>query len=99
MNRFDFTQLFGRYPGLIEQMPDEFNSHEFILLLAQQNQENYIEALYEYCRNTNPFQVVHGILSRQLHEYRNLVRHEGETNSTDIFKQRNRCARWSRIRT
>ena len=97
MSRFNFRQLFARYPAIIGQMPDKFNSHEFILLLAQKNQAGYIEALHEYSRDTDPFQVVHGILSKQLHEYSNLVQYEGETNSTDIFGHGNRCASWSRI--
>jgi hypothetical protein len=60
MTKFEFTSLFARYPHLIAEMQRSFSSHEFILRLAQQNQADYIEALHAY-RDTNPFQVVHGI--------------------------------------
>ncbi len=96
MTRFDFTPIYNDYPATIALMKDNFTSHDFIQVLAQRNQSRYIEALYEYRLDTDPFQVVHGILSKHLHEQR-LVRHEGEVNSTDIFGNPNRCASWSKI--
>ena len=97
MSRFDFTPLYDSYPSIIARMPDRFTSHDFILRLAQRNQAAYIEALHAYRLDADPFQVVHGILSKRLHEHTNLVRHEGEVDSTDIFGQSNRCASWSRV--
>jgi len=97
MSRFDFTPLYNDYPAVIADMPNAFTSHEFILLLAQRNQSAYIEALYEYRIDNDPFQVVHGVLSKHLHEYTNLIRHAGEANSTDIFGNPNYCASWTKI--
>lgn len=89
MARFDFTPLFNDYPATIALMRDNFTSHEFILLLARRNQSHYIEALHEYRLDTDPFQVVHGILSKHLHEHSGLVRYESEVD---------RCLRGSCLR-
>ena len=98
MARFDFDFLFSQYPTIIADMPEDFNSHEFILTLAQRFQRVYIEALYAYRSDSNAFQVVHGILSKQLHRYPALVNYEGEDHdSKDIFGNMNWCARWSRV--
>jgi hypothetical protein len=32
-----FKELFERYPAIISQMPDRFDSHQFMLRLAQEN--------------------------------------------------------------
>ncbi|MHB8880887.1 MAG: hypothetical protein ACYC69_05155 [Thermodesulfovibrionales bacterium] len=97
MSRFDFTPLYNDYPAVIALMPNNFSSHEFILVLAQRNQGAYIEALYEYRPDTDPFQVVHGVLSKHLYECNNLVRHAGGVDSTDIFGNSNRCASWTKV--
>ena len=80
MPQYDFSPLFERYPAIISQMPDKFDSHDFILRLAQENQKLYIEALYHYRNSSEPeasFMVVHGILARHLNEYPVLVKQIG----------------------
>ena len=67
----DFSELYAQYPAVIAQMSETFTSHEFILLLAQQHQRLYVEALYDYRDSIHrgeptPFRVVHGILSQHL---------------------------------
>ncbi len=96
MARHDFSPLWEVYPGLIREMGADFDSHEFILQLARRHQAPYIEALHAY-RDDQPFQTVHGILSKQLHEYSSLIRHEGENRSLDIFGQMQPCATWSQV--
>jgi len=102
MSRHDFSALEAHYPGIIEQMPATFTSHQFILKLAQENQVLYIEALYDY-RNSlhrgspTPFRAVHQILSSRLNKYPSLVIRDGnDARSKDIFRQRGPpgCARW-----
>ena len=46
MSKFDFSLLYDQYPAIISQMPSVFDSHQFILELARQNQAEYVEALY-----------------------------------------------------
>ena len=97
----DFSELYSHYPALIEQMPETFTSHEFILRLAQRHQQLYIEALYSYRDALHrggqaPFMIVHGILAKQLSNYPTLIEHIGDVMSVDIFGQQNGCARWRR---
>jgi len=102
MTEHDFRPLFEHYPATIALMGDIFNSHEFILKLAQQHQVLYILALHDYIhlpdeQNPTPFKIVHGILAKHLNAHGDLVRHLGETESIDIFTKENRCAQWQRI--
>lgn len=96
MSQFDFDPIFAIYPSIIAEMPARFNSHQFILRLAQQHQATYVEALYAH-RNRNPFQAVHNVLSKRLRNHPQLVQHIGEVDSTDIFGHSNRCAEWSKV--
>ncbi|MCX6033264.1 MAG: hypothetical protein NT169_28785 [Chloroflexi bacterium] len=96
----DFSELYAQYPAVIEQMPETFTSHQFILLLAQQNQRLYVEALYSYRNSTHkggepsPFREVHRQLSQRLSDLPKLVTHMGEVPSVDIFGRSNDCAQW-----
>lgn len=102
MPKHDFKPLYAQYPAIIDQMPDKFSSHEFILCLAQQHQALYVEALYAY-RNTihrgkaAPFLIVHRVLSTHLLAYPNLVRRLEDIESVDIWGQSNRCAAWAKV--
>lgn len=93
----DFSALYAAYGTIIQMMPQRFSSHQFILALAQQEQDIYIEALFVYRINNNPFQVVHGVLSQRLREHANEVRYVGEFDSHDIFGNPNRCAFWEKV--
>jgi hypothetical protein len=104
MSAHDFAPLFDRYSTVIDQMPDTFTSHQFILALAHQYQDLYVEALASYrtTRRQNtptPFLVVHAILSKRLVAFSDLVRYDGEAQSEDIFRQSNGCARWKKVLT
>ena len=79
MSGHDFAPLFVHYPAVIADMKPTFTSHEFILHLAHQYQDLYVDALASY-RTTRrrdtpkPFMVVHGILSKHLVAFSDLVR-------------------------
>ena len=101
MTQHDFSALFSHYPELINQMPDLFTSHEFVLQLARQHQTLYIRALYAYrdlpdTQNPTPFKTVHGILAKHLNAYPNLVTNIGEVDSFDIFTNENTCVQWQK---
>jgi len=84
MPQHDFSQLFERYPGIISKMPDRFDSHEFILRLAQENQQLYIEVIYHFRYSAEPaapFMVVHGKLAKHLKEYPDLIKQIGTVQS------------------
>lgn len=46
MAKHDFSRLYERYANAIASMTPVFNSHEFILELAQKNQAAYVDALH-----------------------------------------------------
>lgn len=97
MKRPELDPLFKGYPRAIGEMPDAFNSHEFILKLAQRNQKAYIEALYAYRKSGDPFRVLHGLLATQLNKHPDLVRQGKRIEDIDIFNRPGRCTTWSKI--
>ena len=103
MTKHDFSPLYEQYPIIIKQMEDVFTSHEFILELAQQNQTQYIEALYAYRYNEDgeqptPFMTVHGILAKKLKTFPDLIKIvRNDIPSKDIFRNSNVCAQWKKL--
>lgn len=85
------------YAAIIDMMPNEFDSHAFILKLAQTHQKHYVNALAEYANDDRPFQTVHGQIAKRLHNFPHLVQKTGETTSEDIFLQKNSAAAWKKI--
>ena len=73
-----FQSLYDHYPDVIASMPDRFTSHQFINRLFQQHQGDFIEALYAYRQGDAPMRQVTSQLSKQLHQFENLVEHDGE---------------------
>jgi hypothetical protein len=92
-----FEKLEDAYPEILKLMPNEFDSHEFILKLAQKHQKLYIEALAEYVKDDRPFQIVHGQLAMRLLKLPNLVTRVGEHISKDIFLQDSSAAQWKKV--
>lgn len=94
MARHNFSALLLHYPDVIAEMPSQFKSHEFILRLAQKNQRDYVEALFAYRTNDEPFRSVHRQLSAKLNNYPHLVEKLRPTGSWDIFGHANTCMSW-----
>ena len=84
------------YQAVIDTMPSEFTSHEFILALARKYQGLYISFLYDHRESDYPFQVAHGQLAKRLNEWDELEP-RGEVDSTDIFGNSDRCMQWKKI--
>lgn len=91
-----FQELEKHYPEVIKGMPKRFNSHEFILELAYQNQSLYVKALAQYADNQHPFQVVHGRLVKTLAKFDDLIYLIGDGPSTDIFGHSNEASVWGK---
>jgi len=96
MAKHDFTALFTLYPVVIANMRETFDSHTFILALAQENQAEYVDALATY-RDGHPFQTVHQQLSDGLNRFPELVKRIGSVPSHDIFGNSNTCMQWRKI--
>ncbi|MBL8600481.1 MAG: hypothetical protein JNK72_01010 [Myxococcales bacterium] len=102
MSQHNFGPLTAQYPGVIAKMPQVFTAHEFILLLAQENQRLYVEALYDYKDNPavgaeTPFLIVHGQLAKKLRDFPHLVSYMGDVRSSDIFATPSTSSQWRRI--
>ncbi|MCU8540329.1 hypothetical protein M2G63_19945 [Vibrio vulnificus] len=97
MAKFDFTTLYSQVPEAIEAMGSEFNSHELILEIAQNNQREYIEALAAYRNSKHPFMHVHKQLSTYLRKFENdKLKCLGHKPSRDIFGKPNTCLAWKK---
>ena len=104
MGNYNFSILESKFTEIIDLMPDPFDSHEFILLLAQKNQAEYINALYAYKDYVNrehlaPFQAVHGALIQKLAKHTELVKLiRNDKPSKDIFGKSQSCGEWEKIK-
>ncbi len=86
------------YPNIIDEMPNPFKSHQFIIRLAERHQREYIVALDSYRDSRSPFMVVHGQLARMLHDFEpelvELVK--DSVPSEDIWRNQNGCSLWAK---
>jgi hypothetical protein len=88
---------FAKIVKLIDK--DTFDSHDFILKLAQKNQKLYVQLLYVYKDNNQPFQSVHKEIAKRLKKYTGLVRYDPRNHSSkNIFGLVNKCAVWHKVK-
>lgn len=92
MSTPEVEALLEFYPEIIEQLPDSFTSHDFILSLAQQHKRLYIDVLYACRDEVMPFQVAHNRLAKGLNQFPELVCKGERVNSKNIF------GGWSEVR-
>ena len=76
------------FPSTLATLRDEFDSHEFILKLANRNQRLYVQALATYADAVHPFDALHSQIVRRLIGTGS-VKKVREHNSPDIFRQVN----------
>ena len=86
------------YPQIVKMMADEFDTHDFILTLAQKYQKLYVQALYEHREQNRPFRRVHMAIGKRLKKRRDLVEHVDNRFSKDIFGQDNEVAVWQKVK-
>ena len=82
------------FPDIVAEMPDEFDSHFFILTLAHRHQQLYLQALNHYRDSDQPFQALHGQIARRLAHHLDIVAPQGKTSSPNIFGGRSRAEEW-----
>ncbi len=91
-------ELEEKYPEIVEMMPVTFDSHEFILKLAQNYQKFYVRALNEYADNDQPFQTVHALIAKRLKQHVDLVKHVDYRPSKNIFRYDTEAAVWEKVK-
>jgi hypothetical protein len=86
-------ELTPHYQEILDLMPDEFDSHQFILKLAQKYQPEYVRALYacQHVKDRAPFREVHKQISQSLNDYAERI---GDRTSPDIFRSDQGNAFW-----
>ncbi len=92
-----FDKLVSCYPEMIRSMQEHFDSHDFILKLAQRQQKWYVLALQEYAEGGKPFMILHGLLAQELSNFPELVAKVGVQNSADIFGEVNSATLWRKV--
>ncbi len=87
------TALKEHYHEILNSMPAEFDSHQFILALAQTYQPEYVSTLFSYVnvRDRGVFRALHSQIAQSLHEYADYVR---DVTSSDIFGNAQSNALW-----
>jgi len=83
------------FQDVIDEMPDEFTTHQFILKLAQKYQGLYIEALYPYRESDKPFATLHVELAHQLKNFN--LDTIGKVKSISIFGTPSPCMNWRKV--
>ena len=91
-------ELEEKYSEIVDLMPATFDSHEFILMLAQKYQKAYVHALNEYAYNNQPFQTVHGLIAKRLKQRDDLVKHINYRNSKNIYHSFSEAAVWEKVK-
>jgi hypothetical protein len=99
MTKDAFESLEDLFPRIVKMIPkDKFDSHDFILKLAQKDQKLYVQLLYVYKDNNQPFQSVHKEIAKRLKKRLELVEHIGDRSSKNIFGLENKVAVWRKVK-
>ena len=98
MSKDAFEELEKKYDEIVDMMPSRFNSHAFILKIAQKYQRLYVQALIVYAKNDQPFQSVHKEIAKRLKKRDDLVKHIDDKPSKNIFGLVNNAAVWRKVK-
>jgi len=86
------------FPKIVRLMPDEFDSHEFILALARKHQKLYVHALFTRKNENLPFNRTHMAIGKRLKRHKDLVEQIGNRNSPNIFGLESKVAVWRKVK-
>ena len=85
----------------LEAMKTEFDTHQFILRLASENQKEYIAALAA-TDSSKPFQALHSSIGKKLKqgsttgEY-SIQETAANVSSLNIFGENSSCSTWQKL--
>ncbi|MGI2225421.1 hypothetical protein [Shewanella frigidimarina] len=80
----------------INNLTDEFTTHELIMQLAKSEQHAYIQALHDHLESEKPFQSLHSKIGKFLAQSNHLVNSAGSKRDADIFGQSSDNAIWKK---
>ncbi len=90
-------ELTPHYAEILADLPDEFDSHRFILALARAYQPEFVRALHRYVdvQDRAVFRTLDGLIGKSLHDYADYL---GDHDSPNIFGIKSKNARWRKRR-
>lgn len=91
-----YTVLEELITNSVDNMPDEFDTHQLILDVAKLNQRAYIDALNE-CVSDRPFQTVHSLIGKSLKKQTNINEMPDKHKSVNIFGEKSECSKWIKV--
>ncbi len=70
------TELFRDelFESIIDVMPEEFDSHDFIFEMMRHYPRQYTNALYECRRSKDPIHTLHAMIGRKLLSFQGRIR-------------------------
>jgi hypothetical protein len=93
-----FEELEEKYPEIVKLMAPKFDSHQFILALAQKYQKLYVQALSDYADKNKPYLNVHREIAKRLKKRKDLVKHIDFRISKNIFGEDSKAAVWEKVK-
>ena len=94
----NMENLINAIPNALDALPNQFTTHQIIIILAKENQHAYIEALYEHLDSKRPFQTLHSKIGKFLKESTTLVHFvKDDERDVDIFGQVSENALWEKV--
>ena len=92
-----FASLEAVYEKVIALMPNKFDSNDFILKLAQEYQQLYVQALGEHVDSERPFQSLRNQVAMRLLKFPDHVASIGEHISRDFLQQESTVTLWQKV--
>ena len=92
-----FASLETVFEKVIALMPNKFDSNDFILKLAQEYSQLYVQALGEYADSEKPFQVLRNQVAMRLLKFPDHVASIGEHISRDFLQQESTVTLWQKV--
>ena len=86
------------YPKIVKLMPERFDSHDFILVLARKYQKLYVQPLFTSKDENLPFNRTHRAIGKRLKRHKDLVEQIGYINSANIFGLTSKVAVWRKVK-
>ena len=72
------------FETILENLGDEFDSHDFIFEMMRRFPREYTKALYECRRSKDPIQTLHQKIGRKLLEFRPFIRKLRRKSSRNV---------------
>lgn len=98
MSKDALKDLEDVFPKIVRLMPDEFDSHAFILELARKYQKLYVRALFTRKNENLPFNRTHMAIGKRLKRHKDLVKYIRSEPSDNIFGLKSKVAVWQKVK-